>query len=404
MEDLILAHAALVPMTDESHYLRDGALYISNNRIVEVARTHEILPKYSGHIIDLAGKLVIPPFLNAHHHLYQTGISRPSRDNLLAWLTNTLFKEEPSLEKEEVFESALLDNKTFLKSGVGYLILQESQFFYETIIEAVKTCKIKSLIGRYCGDNTSVLPDSLCESPEESLKRLVHYRKKYQDDTCVKVSLSPRFLPAVTPAFLEYIKDHMDEVGLFLQIHFNESKDEIKLTRHIHHKEPAMVLDSHGLLKNDTILPHSIYLSDEELTILMEKKPIVTTSPTTNLTLSGEVAPIAEYLQKGIPVGLGLDSFVTSGSQTYMHELHALPGVVQESPETLIPKILTSSAKIACKIFGGGVIRAGSSADLVIFNVRPRNPWNYIINHLNPEDVESTVLDGEVVYERESKQ
>jgi len=349
-------------------------------------------------VIDLDGKLVTPPFLNAHHHLYQTGISKPCHGSLLSWLTNTLFVEEPLLDRKIVFENALSDCRNFLKSGVGYLILQESHLFYETIIEAIEKCKIKSLIGRYCGDNSSILPDSLCESPEKSVKKIVYYRQKYKNSDCIHVSLSPRFLPAVTPDFLNYIRDYVHEIGPFFQIHFNESKNEIKLTKRIHHKEPAIVLTNYGLLRSETLLPHSIYLTKKEFTTIVQKKPVITTSPTTNLFLSGGVTPIAQFLTNGISVGIGLDSYATTKSQTYFHELSALPFIAKESAKALIPKILVSSAKIAFSIFGGGIIKPGSSADFVVLNVKPRDPWEYIINQLTSKDVEFMMLNGEIVY------
>ncbi|MGD2249405.1 MAG: amidohydrolase family protein [Candidatus Methanofastidiosia archaeon] len=399
MGDLIFAHAALIPMIDENHYLYDGAFYIHNSKIVEVARTGVILEKYSGEVINLDGKLVTPPFLNAHHHLYQTGISKPCNGNLLSWLANTLFMEEPLLDKKTISKNALIDCKNFLKSGVGYLILQESHLFYETIIEAIKKCKIKSLIGRYCGDNTLILPDNLCESPEESVRKIIYYRQKYKNSNYVHISLSPRFLPAVTPDFLKYIKEHIQKIGPFFQIHFNESKNEIKLIKGIHHKESAEVLTHYGLLHNETILPHSIYLTERELLIIKQKKPIITTSPSTNLLLSGNVTPIAQLLAKSIPIGLGLDSYATSKSKTYFQELYALPSIIKEFTKILIPKILISSAKIAFTIFGGGILKPGSWADFVIFDVKPRNPWEYIVNHFSPENIESIILNGEIAYE-----
>lgn len=399
MDDLRLTHATIVPMTSEKVCLRDSTLYMSENRIMAIAKAGDTLSEYSGEVIDLEGKLVTPPFLNAHHHLYQTGITKPhSHSDLVSWLTNVLFKEEPLLDKRVVYKNALNDIKGFLKSGIGYLILQESNLFYDTVIQAVESCKIKSLVGRYCGDNTETLPDSLSESPRESLRELSHYRHKYRKNTYIKVSLSPRFLPAVTPEFLDYLKNHISEFGPFLQIHFNESRGEINLTKHIHHKDPALVLNDYGLLNGSTILPHSIYLTDEEFAILSQKKPTLTTSPTTNLSLSGAVAPVATYLASGIPVGLGLDSFATSKSQTYHQELHALAGIAKLPRETLIPRILLSSANIAYRIFGGGIIKRGSSADLAVFSVKPHNPWDYISNHLMPEDLEFMLLNGGTAY------
>ncbi|MBU7017990.1 MAG: amidohydrolase family protein [Theionarchaea archaeon] len=400
MKDLIIAHATIVPMIDGSCYLEDGALYISKGRIIAVDKTEEILKKFSGKVIELDGNLVMPPFLNAHHHLYQTGIGKAGpEDALIDWLRCTLFCEESLLDERIVYSNAVADSESFLRSGVGYLVLQESNLFYKHILKAMEVCKIKSLVGRYCGDNDAILPEPLCESPEETLKEIRHYRRKFRHNNSIQISLSPRFLPAVTCTFLEYLKNHISEVGPFLQIHFNESKAEIRLAKQVHGKDPIRILEEYGILRSDTILPHCVYLEKEELRLILEKRPIITTSPTTNLKLSGAVAPILAYLANGLRVGLGLDSFATSDSSGYFEELYALPTITGKSPEVLIPKLLISSARLAYEIFGGGIIMPHSFADIIIFNAKPRDPWNYIVRNLNPNDIHSMVLNGEIIYE-----
>ncbi len=49
--------------------IRNGAVAINGNKIIEIASSHEISAKYSSeNIIDASGKVVIPGFVDAHTH------------------------------------------------------------------------------------------------------------------------------------------------------------------------------------------------------------------------------------------------------------------------------------------------------------------------------------------------
>ena len=61
----------LVTMDGARRELRDGGLYIEDNRIVAVGPTAE-LPQTADEVLDMRGHLVIPGLINTHHHMYQS--------------------------------------------------------------------------------------------------------------------------------------------------------------------------------------------------------------------------------------------------------------------------------------------------------------------------------------------
>src|SRR5690349_4609762 len=88
---MLVKHAdVLVTMDGERREIRDGALYIEDNRIAAVGTTAQ-LPANADEVLDLRGHLVIPGLVNTHHHMYQS-LTRalPAAQNaeLFGWLTN----------------------------------------------------------------------------------------------------------------------------------------------------------------------------------------------------------------------------------------------------------------------------------------------------------------------------
>ena len=74
---LTLLHNAttLVTMDAQRREIADGALLIDGQEILWVGRSEDLPMQFSAEVkqrIDARGKLVLPGFVNTHHHFYQT--------------------------------------------------------------------------------------------------------------------------------------------------------------------------------------------------------------------------------------------------------------------------------------------------------------------------------------------
>lgn len=116
---MLVKHAdVLVTMDGARRELRDGGLYIEDNRIVAVGPTAD-LPETADEVLDMRGHLVIPGLVNTHHHMYQSltrAIPAAQNAELFGWLTS-LYKVWANLTPEMIEVSTLTAMAELLLSG-----------------------------------------------------------------------------------------------------------------------------------------------------------------------------------------------------------------------------------------------------------------------------------------------
>lgn len=125
----------------------------------------------------------------------------------------------------------------------------------------------------------------------------------------VQPILTPRFAISCTSNVLYGIRDLADkyDVGrprMRIQTHISENPKEIEHTLELYPdaKSYADVYDSHGLLRDTTILAHAVHLTDEEIDLIKKRNAGISHCPTSNFNLSSGVAPIGRYLDEGMKV------------------------------------------------------------------------------------------------------
>ena len=89
MSTLLAKNATvLVTMDDERRELTNAGLFARDGIIEQVGPTDQ-LPASADHVLDLSGQIVLPGFVNAHHHLDQTltrNLPAAQNNNLFPWL------------------------------------------------------------------------------------------------------------------------------------------------------------------------------------------------------------------------------------------------------------------------------------------------------------------------------
>jgi 8-oxoguanine deaminase len=80
--------AALVTMDDGRRELHNAGLFARDGIIEQVGPTEQ-LPSSADRVLDLTGQIVLPGFVNTHHHLDQTltrNLPAAQDNNLFRWL------------------------------------------------------------------------------------------------------------------------------------------------------------------------------------------------------------------------------------------------------------------------------------------------------------------------------
>lgn len=265
------------------------------------------------------GEFLCPGFVDTHNHApqwTQRGMGRGI--SLIDWLNNVTFAHEAKFADVEYAKrtyASCVDG--FLQQGIttasyyGSYHGEASRILADVCYEKGQ----RALVGK-CNMNRNA-PDwyrdpSVSDSLQETRALIKHIQDIDPAGQLVKPVITPRFAISCESELLSglgsIVQKHPD---LPIQTHFNEEKEEINFTRALFpefHLE-ADLYRHFGLLNERSILAHCIYLEEKEMDMLQELRCGVAHCPISNTTMRDfMIAPIREYLRRGIKVGLGTDS------------------------------------------------------------------------------------------------
>ncbi|KAF2024457.1 Metallo-dependent hydrolase [Setomelanomma holmii] len=310
----------------------DGAtLIVQNGLITAFHKTIDHLPP--GTIPDNAqvhhlpaGNFLFPGFVDTHNHAPQWPMrGRGQGLHILDWLDQVTFPVEARFADPEyasrIYDSTIDD---FLRHGITTASYYSSRHAEATHILA-DTCHRKgqrAFIGKCNMDRNA--PDYICEVDAETSLRetqecIDHIRDLPGHGQDASTSLvwpvvTPRFAISCTPQLLQGLGDLVkQDQTLAVQTHFNEAQQEIDATTSLFPEfngSEADLYEHFGLLNKRSILAHCTIMTDYEKERIHALQCGVAHCPIANMTVGGGfmVAPIRDFLSRGLKVGLGTDS------------------------------------------------------------------------------------------------
>lgn len=273
---------------------------------------------------DYSGKLIIPAFSDIHLHAPQHPNEGLGYDvPLLPWLNKYTFPTEAKYNDTAFSELIYRDfvEKLWLNGitrSVVFSSLHEDST--ELLFDLFKKSGLYAYIGKVNMDRNSI--DVLNESEEDSIAISRRIIKRHIGEDKVKPIITPRFVPSCTNKLMEDLQDLIKETDLPVQSHLSENPGEIAWVKELHPECPnyASVYKKYDMMgTNPTIMAHCIHCDEDEKKLLENKNVMVAHCPTSNLNLMSGLAPIREYLERGIRVGLASD--VSGGHTLNMFEI-----------------------------------------------------------------------------------
>jgi len=162
-------------------------------------------------------------------------------------------------------------------------------------------------------DNKEVTQESI-----DATKALINYIKLLPQESVpplIQPAITPRFAISCTPELLDDLGEiAADDPSLRIQTHISENLDDIAKMGELFpgNSSYADVYDSFGLLRRTTILAHAVYLGDDEVELIAQRKAGISHCPTSNFNLSSGIAPIGKYLDAGVKVRIMVHSTLES--------------------------------------------------------------------------------------------
>jgi len=375
---------------DAGEEFSGGHILIEDDRIVSLGREdYEGVPV--DETIDAHRMVVLPGFINTHHHLYQTltrNIPLMQTQPLFSWLTNH-YEVWRELTTEAVAVSTKTGLLELMKSGVttssDHLYLfprQASPTLIDTEIEAARDLGIRfqptrgsMSLGKSMG---GLPPDDTVQTETEIRQDTERLLKRWHDESpgaMVRISLAPCSPFSVTPDLMRETADFARANGLRLHTHLAETLDEERYCLENTGKRPVAYIKSLDWLTGSSWFAHAVHLSDAEIEELGEAGAGISHCPSSNMRLGSGIARIRELLQAGVHVSLGVDGSASNDSGNMLLEIRnaLLLSRLRASDCWLTAReVLRMATRGGAAVLGRddiGELAVGKQADLSLFDM-----------------------------------
>ena len=385
--DLVVQNAELlVTMDSDRREIRGGWVAISDGFVIGTGEAGQ--EPLSHQAIDATGCLVTPGLVNTHHHIYQNltrSFAPALAGNLFDWL-RTLYPVWQRLDEEAAYVSAWIglcelalggcttstDHLYVHPRGGGDLIGAEIQAATELGFRFQPTRGSMSLSQKDGG----LPPDAVVQEDDEILaesERLVQLHHDPTPGAMVRVSLAPCSPFSVTPELMTRTAELAERLDVRLHTHLAEDPDENAFCEAAFGCRPIDYFERVGWGSDRTWVAHCIHPNPAEIARLAHWGIGVAHCPSSNQILGTGLAPIREFRDAGVHVGIGCDGSASADCASLWLETRSalLLARLRGGPQAMQAREALEMATLGGAACLGrddiGSLAPGQAGDLVIW-------------------------------------
>ncbi len=408
--DILIKNGFIVTMSKDKKILPNGDIYIQDDRIVETGENLKAPdPEYT---IDARHHLVMPGFVNAHSHLQQyfRGVYE-----LMGDFFETNLPLEGYRRPEQMETLGLASCAEFIYGGctTSMLIYTYPDGYARAVNEAGNRCII-------AGDVEHVDLEKLKhgefeylpEKRDAAVKRAkdLYYNWQGKAEGRVTTLMCPKAPDMTEPDVYLDMKEFADEHNLLMTTHLSQSIREYRQVEKLYGKTPPQHLYDLGVMDEKLSGAHLTYGTAKDFQLIKETGMAI-------LHCHSVESPLIDWLDMGIPVGLGTDDYYhdmtdlirkqRNGVMARASKVGGYLGMINASRRTARPsfyEMLELATRGGAEVFGidgeVGSIEAGKKADIITFNLMnpyitpTRDPVTSVFLYGTPGDIDNVLCDG----------
>jgi len=303
-----------------------------------------LMPEPGEQVLDAAGCVIYPGWVNTHHHLFQSllkgvpaGIDLP----LVGWLAAVPVRYRRFFDHEEALRVAarvglvelmlsgcttVCDHQYHLYPGMPFdasaAVFDEAQKLGLRLVLA----RGGQTVARAMTDG-SAPPQVAPVTVEQFMDSVEADVRRYHDP-------GPRAMRRVASAIttpnwscrpeeLLLMARQARRLGIRLHSHLSETHDYVRWAQEVHGCTPLQFAQDHEWLGPDVWFAHMVHLSDDEIALAARTGTGVAHCPQSNARLGSGIARVPEMLHSGVPVGLAVDGAASNEAADMLSEAHA---------------------------------------------------------------------------------
>ena len=403
---LIRSRAALSPQAGAYRVetIADGAVLQEDGVIVETGSYEALHRKYpTTPVIGSGREILLPGFVNSHHHVGLTPVQLGSPDMPLElWFVTRMVARNLNLYLDTLYSA-------FEMIGSGITAVQHIHGWlpgspaevqakandvvraYEDVGMRVSYCYAVRDQNRLAYQDDAELVASLPPelqgpmrawfdrfqlSMQGAMDMFASMHSAHNAKERVRIQLAPANLHWCSDAALRALADASEKYQVPMHMHLVETAYQKEYAKRRGGGTAVDYLDRFGLMNERMTLGHGVWLNEADIARAAETGTCICHNCSSNFRLRSGVAPLNRFVADGVTVGLGLDEAGINDDRDMLQEMrlvlraHRVPGMEDDVPT--MDQVLTMATAGGARTtgFGGrlGTLEVGTAADLVLID------------------------------------
>ncbi|MGD8993270.1 MAG: amidohydrolase family protein, partial [Desulfobacterales bacterium] len=268
--DLVIHNGTIVTVNRRFDIITDGLLCVKDGKLerLETIAANQSLPAAT-ETINADGGLIMPGLVNSHTHLPMT-LFRGLADDLPldSWLNKHIFPaEDAHIQPNSVRWGTLLACAEMLLSGTTTCC--DGYFFEDQVAEAVASSGLRAVLAQGVID----FPAPGVPDPQNNITTPRAFITKWQHASAlITPSVFCHSAYTCSGETLQKAKALSTDAGLRFQIHAAETQFEVQQIRQEFNTTPIGYLDRLGILDENTLLVHCVWIDEADIDRIAERK------------------------------------------------------------------------------------------------------------------------------------
>ena len=403
MENKLIRNCDLLSFeSGKAEFLTGQDILIKGKKIHSIGPTGTLNTESGVEIMSATGLLAVPGFINTHAHVPMVLLRNLAEDvTTTEWFNDYIWPMESNLTDEDVYWGAQLGIAELIENGIT--CVADHYFFVDRIAEAVEQSGIRANLAWAVFGHEG----------EEKVDQTIEFINRWQGkaDGRITTWLGPHAPYTTSPEFLAMCAEKAKKNNVGIHIHVSENNAQVDLSLKEFGITPVKQLQETGVLEVPTILAHCKYPRNNDIEILAASDTGIAMAPKTYFRSGMGLAPVEDYLQHSIPVGMATDGAASNNTLDIMEQIRLMAMFLKfragDSTHMPIDQVLDiafrSSAKVMHLEDQIGELKPGSFADIALlrqdglYAIPKANPLAALVYCLRGSDVDTVLCNGKVL-------